>query len=633
MKKTALATAIVSLLSHAYTSPVFAQNTTTETDETMVVTANRFEQSDAAVLAQTVVLTKVEIEKLQPQSLIDVFKTLPSIEITQYGGRGQTASIFVRGGSSSQVLLLVDGVRMPKAAMGGVDFNQFPVNSVERIEYIRGARASIYGSEAISGVINIITQANKHDDSIKLHAGIGSNGHYSGSVAVSKPITEKGHLKAVVGYESVDGYNVKPMPGLNDDDEHGFESYNILLGYQHQFNENWSGLVSTVAYTNETEFDNSAYEYVDPIFGSPERHEMKINRVEFLGVNSKVNYSNEKFNSSLNANYSTQDSYDFIKGTDKNATKNVTTIDQVYLAWLSSYELAQGLTLGGGIDYRQDKLVEAYGYGSVPYQPEENPRSNLGVSALVQYQIEAWSLESSVRSDDNNQYGRHNTWQAAAGWNFFDDYELTASYGTAFRAPNFTDLYYPGSEVSNLEPETSKNTEISLQGYSYVFEWSITGYINEIDNMLMWYTDYGNVNYGYMQNIGKAEIKGIELALGFDTSIIHHQFYMDFKDPIDKSGTEETQLSHRSKKGMKWNTSIELDAWSFGTQYLYEGERFSGTTRLASYSLWNVVTSYAFSESFKVNGKVSNIFDEEYETNVGYVPPGREFFISADYQF
>ncbi len=633
MKTPVLVAAIVPLLSHIYTSPVFAQTSTSKTDETMVVTASRFEQSNAAILAQSLVVTKVEIEQLQPQSIVDILKTLPSVEIAQYGGRGQSVSIFVRGGSSAQVLILIDGIRVPSAAMGGVDFNQFPINSIERIEYIRGARASIYGSEAISGVINIITQANKKEDTIELHAGMGSNGYYNSSVAISKPVAEKNHFKAVLGYESVDGYNVRPVVGVNDGDAHGFKSYNALLGYQHQFNTHWSGLISTLAYANEAEYDNSAYEYVDPEFGSPERHEMKVNRVEFLGVNSKVNYSNDKFTSSLNSNYSSQNTYDFIKGTDKNSSNNVTRVEQLYSGWLNSYQLTTDLMLGGGIDYRQDKLVEAYGNANVPYQAEKNPRTNLGISALLQYQIDSWLFESSARSDKNNQYGWHNTWQTAIGWDFFDQYQLTASYGTAFRAPTFADLYYPGSEVPGLDPETSKNIEISLQGYNYIFEWGITGYINDIDNMLIWYSDATNVNYGYMQNIGKAKIKGIELALNFDTSIVQHQFYIDFKDPIDRSEATEKPLALRSKKAMKWIASIEVNQWSFGTQYLYQGQRYSGSDKLGAYSLWNAVASYIVNDSFKVNGKISNVFNQDYQTNIGYVAAGREFFISADYRF
>lgn len=160
MKKSALAITLASLL-----SPVsYLQAQETSVDETIVVTANRFKQIDGAVLAQTVTVTKEDIRRQQADSLFDVFRTLPSIEVAQYGGRGQSASIFVRGGSATQVLVLVDGVRMPRAIMGGIDFNQFPINSIERIDYIRGARASIYGSEAISGVINIITRASIDDD-------------------------------------------------------------------------------------------------------------------------------------------------------------------------------------------------------------------------------------------------------------------------------------------------------------------------------------------------------------------------------------------------------------------------------------------------------------------------------------
>ena len=136
-----------------------------------------------------------------------------------------------------------------------------------------------------------------------------------------------------------------------------------------------------------------------------------------------------------------------------------------------------------------------------------------------------------------------------------------------------------------------------------------------------------------MTNIGEAEIKGVELGLGFDTSIVTHQFYLDWKDPVDKSNGKEQQLAYRSKQGAKWNAFAEFGDWILGSQYLYQGERFNGTTRLASYSLWNFTAEYAVSADLKVKGKLSNAFDKDYEMYSGYATPGREYFVSASYQF
>ncbi|WP_327790339.1 TonB-dependent receptor plug domain-containing protein, partial [Vibrio anguillarum] len=143
-------------------------------DETMVVTANRFEQSTESVIAQVEVVTRQDIARIQAKSLTDVFKRLTGIQVTQNGGRGQQASIFVRGANSDQVLVLIDGIRFARAAKGGVDFSQLPIAFVDRVEYVRGARAAMYGSEAIGGVINIITVVSSDNEETVVSAGLGS---------------------------------------------------------------------------------------------------------------------------------------------------------------------------------------------------------------------------------------------------------------------------------------------------------------------------------------------------------------------------------------------------------------------------------------------------------------------------
>ncbi|MEH0743452.1 TonB-dependent receptor [Vibrio cholerae] len=615
MNKSILAIAVASLLP---ATSSLAQEAAA--DETMVVTANRFEQVDGAVLAQTVVVTKEDISKLQANSLVDVFRTLPSVEVAQYGGRGQNASFFVRGGSSSQVLVLMDGTRMPRAMMGGVDFNSLPVNSIERIEFIRGARASIYGSEAISGVINIITKADVNENAVKLYGGFGTNNHYATSLAALHKIDENQHIKAVVGYEKNDGFNVKPVAGVNDDDEHGFESYNVNVGYQNKLTDTVRAFVNVVAYDNEGEYDNS---YAASQWG-PATHEKKMGRVEFRSVNTNLAYDKDNLSSSLDLTYAEQDNYDYVVGESKKSGA-IVSINQVNAAWLNSYRVNEQFSVGGGLDYRREKLDEGYtGFGY--YQPEENPRENYGISIIGQYTLDSWTLEASARNDDNSQYGNNTTWQAAVGKVFLENYEIKASHGTAFRAPTFLDLYYPGYEAPNLKAEDSENTELTLEGSHSYLDWSVTGYINKINNMLMW-------QGSGMTNIGEAEIKGIELGLGFDTSIVTHQFYLDWKDPVDKSNGKEQQLAYRSKQGAKWNAFAEFGDWIFGSQYLYQGERFNGDTRLASYSLWNFTAEYAVSPDLKLKGKLSNAFDKEYEMYIGYATPGREYFVSASYQF
>lgn len=142
----------------------------------MVVTANRFAQPVSSVLAPTTVVTREEIDRWQAKSLTDVMRRLPGVDIGQNGGLGQKSSLFIRGTNSSHVLVLIDGIRLNQAGISGSsDLSQIPLSLVQKIEYIRGARSAVYGSDAIGGVVNIITTREKNGTT--LSAGIGSNGY------------------------------------------------------------------------------------------------------------------------------------------------------------------------------------------------------------------------------------------------------------------------------------------------------------------------------------------------------------------------------------------------------------------------------------------------------------------------
>ena len=144
--------------------------------DTLVVTANRFQQPVNTVLAPTDVVTREDIERWQAKDLNDVMRRLPGVDVAQNGGMGQSSSLFIRGTEAKQVLVLVDGVPMARPGItNNPDLNQIPLSLVQRVEYIRGPRSAIYGSGAMGGVINVITHSDKEQS--KITAGVGSKGY------------------------------------------------------------------------------------------------------------------------------------------------------------------------------------------------------------------------------------------------------------------------------------------------------------------------------------------------------------------------------------------------------------------------------------------------------------------------
>ncbi|OOE72928.1 TonB-dependent receptor domain-containing protein [Salinivibrio sp. ML290] len=577
--------------------------------ETVVVTASRFAQSDASVLQSATILTRQDIARLQARSLVDVLRTVPSIEIAQSGGRGQIASIFMRGTESDHSLVLIDGMRMASSIKGSVDFNQIPVNSIERIEIIRGARATLYGSSAIGGVINIITKTNKERANVS--ATVGSLDHHAVSGAWATTLGDNGHFSGIAGYESNDGYNVHPTAS-NRGDQHGFTGRNAQLGYSHRWNTFWSADVTGRWYQNEYDYDN---------FGS-----LKHGWLESQALASTLNYRSDAWRATLSAEISQQENFDYRPGSDRKNNKT-SDVEQVSTSLGLQYQATEDWLLGGGVDYRQDTFNE----GSLITNPDDiaiNPRDNLGTYLLTQFSpVEALSIEASARSDDNEQYGQHATWQTSAGLAIAEGYQLVASYGTAFKAPSLTELYGWGGNAT-LKPEESSNTELSLRGATADVDWSLTGYINNIDNMIDW-----DAEAKKNRNIGEVTIKGVELIANFDVASLHNQLSLAYKDP-KKDNTGE-QLARRAKRVAKWDASYQWERLQLGTQWQYQGDRldYSGGEMLGSYSLWAVTASYQATDNLTVKGKVDNVFDKEYETAGGYPAAERAYFMTLDYHY
>ncbi|GAA4504018.1 TonB-dependent receptor domain-containing protein [Pseudaeromonas paramecii] len=589
-------------------------------DDVYVITANQFSQPVASVLAPVSVVTREEIERLQLKTVTEVLRTLPGVEISSTGGRGQTATALVRGATASQTLILIDGVRLGSSARGSVNLSLLPLNQVERIEYIRGARASIYGSDAIGGVVNLITRPDMGQDQTQLHAGIGSHG--SQALDGSSSLSLGSHqLKVAAGYEDQDGYNVHPIPGLNDGDEHGFTGKNGMVDYQWQADDAWLLGAAARIYQSTSQYDGS--------YASYSYHERDESWNQDNSFRLSAAYQGAALQSQWLANYARTRSYDYADTQNRDQASSHSVIEESQLSWLNQLDLGQGWGLGAGVEWRKEVLLgESAAYGSA-YATGDIDRENTGAYLLGQYTGEQLSAELSGRSDDNQQYGRHNTWQAGAGWTLIPGYRISALHGTAFHAPTFIDLYYPGSANPDLTPETSRNSELGLEGLTGAVLWRVTGYRNKIDQLIQWApTDGGN---WVPSNVGRARIQGVELEAEFDTGFVSHRLSADFKDPKDlDSGT---QLIRRAKRNYKWVAQGQWQQLDGGLSWLYQGPRpDSDGSTLGGYSLWDLTMGYQLTSALKVQGRVENLLDKDYVIASGYVTPGRGYYLDLTYK-
>ncbi|MGL5288975.1 MAG: TonB-dependent receptor domain-containing protein [Aeromonas sp.] len=600
----------------------FAQPLTIPINPTLVITANRVEQPVSSILAPVVVINRVEIEELQALSLPDLLRTLPGVQIATLGGRGHMSSMFVRGTNSNHSLVLINGRPIAAMVAGTPDLSQIPLGNIERIEYIRGPRAVIYGSDAIGGVINIITQTfAKNGNGTHLKAGAGSNGYGQGQVRTVQALGQQTDMNMMIGYERTDGFDV--VANALQPDRDGFESRNGQIGLNHSFNDVWSADFNAQGYDNRTDID-----------GSTDK-----SRVQAFQYDAGLKFQNNDLISRLEASYGENKLKNWLETKGESSALPIHT-GLTRFSWINSWSGVEGLNLTGGSDWQREEMKsdsrsEDWSTGiPKPIRFNAPHRDNTGLFAVGSYRWQALLWEVSGRTDDNQQYGRHNTWAAASGLDIDENHNVRLSYGTGFKAPAFTDLYYPGSENPSLKPEESKNLELGLSGRYLAWNWSVNLYRNRIDNLIYCLT---SMSYTCNPQNTTADIKGVETEVGIDTGPVHHRLSYDYTRAKD-TGNHDLQLLRRAEHKGSWIADTRFNSSTLTAELLYVGKRYDNNwatnqrVGLSAYTLLNLAATYELTQKLTLGGRIDNLFDRDYAPAYGYDSAGTEFKLTADYR-
>ncbi|WP_369309145.1 TonB-dependent vitamin B12 receptor BtuB [Providencia rettgeri] len=610
-------------------SSLASANATNKSDQ-LVVSANRFEQPISSILAPVTVVTREDIDHWQSNTVIDVLRRLPGVDIAQNGGMGQMSSLFIRGTESRHVLVLIDGVRLNQAGISGSsDMSQIPISLVQRIEYIRGARSAVYGSDAVGGVVNIITR--RDNDGTTLNAGIGSYGYQNYNGSTQQKIGENTTVTGAAAYTYTKGFDVEARGntgGHPQPDKDGFQNKTLWLGVEHQFATDVLAYARAYGYDNRTRYDAYYDQYANLL--------VDTRKLYSRTYETGVKYHQEKYSTSLMGSYSHVKDYNYDprygqygKGSRIDDSK------QYNVQWGNNYQLEHG-TVSAGVDY-QKQTIEA-GTSSLPNNESVN---NTGFYLTSQQAISAFTLEGAVRSEKHSEFGWHTTWQAGAGWEFIDGYQLTGSYATAYKAPNISQLYASAPYGNpELKPEESKQWEGGVKGLTGPLSWQLVAYKNEITNLI---DAKAETNWGW-RNVGEATIKGIEWNGDMDTGIFRHQFTYQYTDPRDDKTNKV--LIRRAKQQVKYQLDWNVANIDWGLTYQYIGSRYDKDfgqydnstgdykrLKLGGVSIWDLTAAYPITSHLTIRGKIANMFDKDYETAYGYRTAGREYFLTGSYNF
>ncbi|EKH8090611.1 TonB-dependent vitamin B12 receptor BtuB [Escherichia coli] len=597
---------------------VWAQDTPLDT---LVVTANRFQEPLSTVLAPVTIVTREDIDRWQVSSVNDVLRRLPGVAISQHGGEGQLSTIFVRGTNSNHTLVLIDGVRLNLAGVSGAaDLSQFPVALVQRIEYIRGPRSAIYGSDAIGGVINIITS--RENTGTEISAGWGSNSYQHYGISTHQQLGENTRVTLLGDYTYTRGFDAVAYGSTGmqpQSDRDGFLSKTFYGKLEHNLSDTWSGFVRGYGYDNRTKYDA----WYSP--GSPLIDTRKLYSQSW---DAGLRYAGETLQSQLVSSYSHSKDYNYDPHYGRYDTSaNLDDMKQYNLQWTNSVTVGHG-NVGAGIDWQKQSTTPGTGY-----LPKGYDQRNTGIYLTGLQKLGDFTLEGAVRNDDNSQFERHTTWQSSAGWEFIEGYRFIASYGTAFKAPNLGQLYGMYGNP-NLAPEKSKQWEGAFEGLTGGVNWRISGYRNDISEMI----NYNPHTLRYY-NDGKVHVKGIEATVNFDTGALTHTVSYDYTDA--RNALTDEPLERRPKLQVKYQLDWQVFDFDWGITYQYMGSRYDSdysswpykSVKMGGVSLWDVAVAYPVTPHLIVRGKIANLFNKDYETGYGYQAAGREYILSGSYTF
>ena len=589
--------------------PAVADDAAANLDQ-IVVTATRTAQTQDQTLAAVTVIDRDEIQRLQPASLPDLLTGRAGISIANNGGPGKSTSLFLRGTESDHVLILVDGMKIGSATSGGAALQDIPPEQIERVEIVRGPFSSLYGSEAIGGVIQIFTRRPQGAFSPTATAAIGSQStqRFAAGVSGRANGTHEGWYAINAAHEDTDGINAYRGTRNFDPDKDGYRNDSLTLQGGMRLGERWDADLHAFRAEGRNEYDGSANNEADT-----------VQQV----VGGRVRYApGERVKVTASLGTSADLSENFLDGAYSSTFDTRRELGSVQ----ADVGVASGL-LTFGFDWLGDDVRSNTDY-------ERDRRINRGAFGQWQQAFGTQSLQASVRRDDDSQFGGKTTGSVLWGWDFAEALRLGASYGTAFKAPTFNELYFPGYGNPALGPETSRSTELSLRGQHRWGTWSLNAFETKIDDLIAFDASLGDM--GGPNNIDRARIRGLEAVAGVTWAEWNVRTSLTWLDPVnDDTASRGNVLPRRAKQSGRIDADRRFDRLSVGASVSGAGARYdnlANTTRMGGYGLADFRVGYALTDAWNVQASLRNAFDKRYETAALYNQPGRTWLLTVRYQ-
>ncbi|ABI58155.1 TonB-dependent receptor [Alkalilimnicola ehrlichii MLHE-1] len=580
----------------------------------IVVTPARTAQTVNESLSSVTVIDREEIDRQQPKQFTDLLAGRAGVTVSSNGPFGKASSVRLRGADSGHTVLLIDGVRMGSATLGGASWQVLPLSEIERVEVVRGPRSAIYGADAIGGVVQIFTREGREGPPrVNAFAGAGSFGTHEYGAGVAGGTADTRYRLSGSHFHT-DGIDVQD--GVGDDDDDGYRNSSLSGKVSHRLSNGWELFANGLRSEGRSEFDRRDF------FGNDESaHHDFVHQATRIGARGDVT---DRWHTELSIAHARDEQDTYYEG--ELDARHDTKRDQAH--WLNDFVLTRTITWTAGLDWQEERVS-----GTTDY--DETSRYNQAAYQVLAGRFGRHNVSGSLRYDDNQAYGSHTTGQLAWGYEIDDRLQGRLSYGTAFNAPTLNDLYWPGSGNPDLQPEESATAEAGLRYAGGAFYWDAALFRTEVDDLIEW----APVNGQWMpDNVDEARITGLELEGGYHQGPWRLRASGTFLDTEDKGTGRE--LRRRPNHTVRLDVDRELGAWAFGATALARGRSFNDKAnddRLAGHGLLHLRASYAIDPHWTVRAKLDNALDKDYATardgsnEVDYNQPDRAVFVSIHY--
>lgn len=572
-----------------------------------VVTATRTAQPLSDLVADVSVVDREALDRSGAAALEDVLARLPGVELVRNGGLGTTTSIYLRGANNEFTAVYIDGIRVDaQSGSGGAPWEAMPLDLVERIEVLRGPAGAVYGSDAIGGVVQIFTHKGEGPPRATASIGAGSHGTYQATAGLSGGTGAWDYSLGLSQAES-DGFNSRTTATANPDkDGYRRRSVHARLGWQLQADHR---LDATLVHS-ET---HSGYD------SSPTADDRSLNELQALGLSWQARWS-AVHSSKLSVSES-RNTYE-----TRPSPYQTDTVLRNYL-FHHAWQFTPGQQVTAALERREDELTNTGISGTT------RDRSQNALALGYQLRQGAHSLQLHARHDRDSEFGGKSTGSAAYGYAFAPQWRITASVGTAFRAPTLYQRFSLYGDDS-LRPQESRNAEVGLrwaQGDDFV---SATAYRNRVRNLINWTSGTGSCAGnsgpygGCYANVARASYEGLTLAGAYRMGAVRLRGSVDFQDPRDDASG--LLLARRAKRHAVLGADTALAGWTLGAEAQVSSWRFdnvANTKRLGGYTLFNLSASKPLGRDLRLYARLDNLADKAYQLADTYATAGRTFYV------